>query len=1001
MGIKDLLQKFGAASAERCVRWRVDPNEGLDFIFAEKARINPDTTAIHNPFFGLQYAYLKGLHEQGYAERNSNGYTVRSELVAELDEDFFDIFELPVPYPGKYQVRFEGNTGQAAFAAEIDLILSDGTRLSRYSVEGPFLKLAEGEYYRLSPPEWRALHALRAHTALSVSDRGEYENNWLIFQLQLSKRSGMPINLAHFDNLELVHPEAVGVAVEQLANGDLALSPTYGSDIELKDIKARLGQVRDDESHCILRVKNKFVLLDRARLEATREILTNRRIPKDQVSVFLKSPTAYLSAALIDLDTGFSLRVHGAERFSHRYFGDIEESGIDWFSVGEGLLQPPEKLGAAIDSDDTLTEVGQRIDDARAHNADSLEYIGRTYDISDASRVAAALEGAKRRLDGAPRQDSEFEEAPAQEPATERAVVAIDSNDEESEFTRETTLDGFDPSLQKFITQNLKRTPYPHQNEGIAWLLAHLDLTGSKSSGGGALLADDMGLGKTFMTLVAIDEWFRRCKARGGQEKPVLIVAPLSLMETWQTEVQETFHKSPFSDIVVLQAGIDLPRYRITGSGRETLQEFSDDGRISDEDDIRYSLKVGGVYGSDRLDMPRRLVLTTYQTLRDYQFSLSRVDWSIVAFDEAQNLKNPNTLATRAAKGLKADFKLLATGTPVENSLKDFWCLMDTAIPGLLGAWQSFRTTYISPILAADGDAVRDVKLSIGRTLRETVGNYMLRRTKAEHLQGLPDKTLFTGDVDTPTETYLPVLAGVMSGAQLSHYNQIIESVQSSAAEDRRSIILPSLLRLKITSIHQDIEAKRLLPSNVRDLLREAEQSAKIGAMLSLLREIKGRDEKVIIFATTKAVQAYVCALVTATFGIPVDTVNGDTKAVATKLDLDTRKRIIDRFQAGQGFGVIVMSPVAAGVGLTVVAANNVIHLERHWNPAKEAQATDRVYRIGQTRNVNVYMPMALHPNSRSFDLKLNSLLVNKIDLSDAVVAPSIVESSDLENCFV
>ena len=150
----------------------------------------------------------------------------------------------------------------------------------------------------------------------------------------------------------------------------------------------------------------------------------------------------------------------------------------------------------------------------------------------------------------------------------------------------------------------------------------------------------------------------------------------------------------------------------------------------------------------------------------------------------------------------------------------------------------------------------------------------------------------------------------------------------------------------------------------------------------------------------TKAVQAYVCALVTATFGIPVDTVNGDTKAVATKLDLDTRKRIIDRFQAGQGFGVIVMSPVAAGVGLTVVAANNVIHLERHWNPAKEAQATDRVYRIGQTRNVNVYMPMALHPNNRSFDLKLNSLLVNKIDLSDAVVAPSIVESSDLENCF-
>lgn len=1001
MGIRDFLQKLGATYAEKNVQWSVDPYEGLDFTFCEKALKNPDKTAIENPFFGLQYAYLKGLHEQGYAERNSNGYTVRSEVVADLDEDFFEIFNLPEPYDGKYQARFEGNTGQAAFAADIELLLADGTRISRFSVEGPFLKLAEGEYYRLSPPEWRALHAVNAHKALSASDRGEYENNWLVFQLQLGKRSGMQINLAHFENLELVHPEVVGVSIEELANGDLVLTPTYGSDIDLKDIKARLGQVRDDEDHCILRVKNKFVLLDPARLEATREILTNSRIPKDQVSVFLKSPTAYLNAALIDLDTGFSLRVHGAERFAHRYFGDIEESGIDWFLVGENLLQTPEKLGAAIDSDETFSEVEARINDARRHNADTLEYAEQTFDISDVQKVAAALECAKLRIQGSARPEESIDRTPVAEFAKERAVVAIDSNDEESEFSKESVLDGFDPSPQTFMTHNLKRTPYPHQNEGIAWILAHLDLAGSKSSGGGALLADDMGLGKTFMTLVAIEEWFRRCKERGGVEKPILIVAPLSLLDIWQTEVQETFQKSPFSDIVILQAGGDLPKYRITGSGRETLQEFSDDEFISDQDEIRYSLKVGRLYGSDRLDMPRRLVLTTYQTLRDYQFSLSRIDWSIVAFDEAQNLKNPNTLATRAAKGLKADFKLLATGTPVENSLKDFWCLMDTAIPGLLGAWQSFRSTYISPILSADGAELRQVKLDIGRTLRETVGNYMLRRTKAEHLQGLPDKTIFTGDAETSSETYMPVLAGVMSGAQLNHYNQIIESVQSSTAEDRRSLILPSLLRLKITSIHQDIEAKVAIPQSNRELLREAERSTKISSMLSLLREIASRDEKVIIFATTKAVQAYVCALVTTTFGIPVDTVNGDTKAVATKQDINTRKHIIDRFQAGQGFGVIVMSPIAAGVGLTVTAANNVIHLERHWNPAKEAQATDRVYRIGQTRNVNVYMPIALHPSNRSFDLKLNGLLVNKVDLSDAVVAPSAVDSSDLENCFV
>lgn len=121
---------------------------------------------------------------------------------------------------------------------------------------------------------------------------------------------------------------------------------------------------------------------------------------------------------------------------------------------------------------------------------------------------------------------------------------------------------------------------------------------------------------------------------------------------------------------------------------------------------------------------------------------------------------------------------------------------------------------------------------------------------------------------------------------------------------------------------------------------------------------------------------------------------------MATKRDSLTRKAIIDRFQSDKGFGVIVMSPVAAGVGLTVVGANNVIHLERHWNPAKEEQATDRVYRIGQERDVNVYIPMALHPSVRSFDQQLNELLSNKVDLSDAVVAAQSVEASDLAGCF-
>jgi len=1003
MGIREIIAKFTLGSEGTKIQWKVDPYEGLDFILDKKSLLDQEAQAIENPFFGLQLTYLKGLVEQGIAVKNSNGFTVPSSVVPDLGEDFCSLFHLPNSFSGKFIAKFEGSTAQAAFSVRLELLMPDGTALSHFSLCGPFLKLAEKEYYRLSPAEWRALQALEEHQSLEASERGEYENNWLIFQFQVAKKAGMDIDLAHFNDLELSNPESIGVALEQLANGDLVLTPTYGSGLDLDDIKARLGQIREGDDHCILRVKDKFVLLDEGRIKATQEILTNRQIPKDQVATFLKSPTAYLDAALIDLDTGFSLRVHGAERFTHRYFGDVEKSGIDWFAAAEILVEPADKLIEVVDTTERLDELVDLVNDANNSGADMVEYEGRTFDISDEEKVTGTIEKIKAGIaDGSIRPASKDQAAPGDSEAhtTEQAVVAIDSNDEEEGFVRDARLEGLEISAQTFTEDNLKRSPFPHQIEGIQWLLSHMDTIRKSQESSGALLADDMGLGKTYMTLVAIAEWYRRCKAENYPEKPVMIVAPLSLLENWQAEVDETFHKSPFSDIVVLQSSGDLSRFKIKGSGRETQQEFTETGLIEDQNQIRYSLKVGGVYGSERLDMPNRLVLTTYQTLRDYQFSLSRIDWSVVAFDEAQNLKNPNALATRAAKGLKADFKLLATGTPVENTLKDFWCLMDTAVPGLLGAWQSFRSKFISPITSASEQEAAEIKVEVGRQLRESVGDYMLRRTKAEELKGLPKKRIYSGDEAAESDQFMPELAGLMSGAQLSYYDEIIESVKTSNTDDKRGLILPSLLKLKVSSIHHDIDAKRPLPGKARDFLNQAEDSTKIRATLAILQEIKKRDEKVLIFATTKAVQAYICALVTTLFKIQVETINGETKAVATAKESDTRKSIIDRFQEKSGFGVIVMSPVAAGVGLTVVGANNVIHLERHWNPAKEAQATDRVYRIGQQRDVNVYMPMALHPGLRSFDLQLNSLLANKVDLSDAVVAASVVDKNDLAGCF-
>ena len=438
--------------------------------------------------------------------------------------------------------------------------------------------------------------------------------------------------------------------------------------------------------------------------------------------------------------------------------------------------------------------------------------------------------------------------------------------------------------------------------------------------------------------------------------------------------------------MIVLQ-GQGLKKYRLGGS--EIKQHLHND--VASADEIRYSLKVGNNYKQDRLDMPARLVLTTYQTLRDYQFSLCRIDWGMVIFDEAQNLKNPNTLATRAAKGLKSEFKLLATGTPVENSLKDFWCLMDTATPGLLGSWREFRETYITPILKAEESAADEKKYEMGRILREKVDRFMLRRTKAEKLKGLPEKVIYSGC--RSDQHYLPQLEALMKGVQLQSYNDVVTRIRN--ATNKQGLMLASLRDLKMISIHpqiRDLESKNYLP--------DANLSAKIGSLLSIIKEIKQRQEKVIIFAESKLVQSYLIALMMIDYGISVDVINGETAAVATSKNTRSRKNIIDAFQAQQGFGVLIMSPVAAGVGLTVTGANNVIHLERHWNPAKEAQATDRVYRIGQQKQVNVYLPMAVHPEIRSFDLQLHQLLNNKVDLSEAVVANPDIEPEQMMSMF-
>lgn len=950
-----------------------------------------------------QYVALQMLVEEGMASKTENGFFLQSSSAVLLDHHTRFLLDLPNPWPGSFNIEIDGHTQSQRFNTMLILESSEGEIIRYFDFNGPMLALSEEEIFLPDAPQWHAFQAIQKHHSLEINERTEYHNLDLIYQLQQAKENGLNIDLSHFSELKIVQPDKIGVTVDEQEDGSALLTPSFGNLASANEIANRMGQLDPNHQVQSMRINDNIVLLDEEKLACVHEIIHRRKIPKSHVKQFMETPGAYIDASRIDLDLGFSYRVKGATRFKHAYFGDTDLSDINWFNKDNDT---PEEISDQIPDLTKIITDQSDLEHFRHHMTDSIQAGADYFEFNQFSIPLDQIQIIEDKLNAMAETLSEM----PQDSNAELKVIDITQNDEFCEFAN----DKIPPQPESCLYNepidfsHYKRQPYPHQLEGIRWILGltteSILITEELQDRLGALLADDMGLGKTFMSLIAAAEYYRLADLQGDIKRPVLVVAPLSLLENWKNEVSETFNTSPFRDIVILQSSADLQKYRVQGFGAETRQGFLND---SDDDDsicdtqIQYALKIGSRFGTERLDMERRMVLTTYQTLRDYQFSLCRVDWSLVIFDEAQNIKNPNALQTRTAKGLKARFKLLVTGTPVENHLGDFWCLFDTARPGLLGAYQGFLKRFVLPMLRANAEDISDIRQEIGTELRQTVGGLMLRRTKAEKISGLPKKTIYVGaqTPDDRIEVFDPNLVCMMEGNQLETYEAIVnDTVNSQDRANASARILRGLMQLKDVCLHPDLMdgGTPTIPETHKAARSVMMQSAKLECLLKLLFQIQSRNEKAIIFILNKRLQQFIILCLQLIFDIQVDVINGDTKAVSKNASALTRVRIIDMFQKKDGFQILVMSPVAAGVGLTVTAANNVIHLERHWNPAKEDQATDRVYRIGQKKDVNVYIPVVHHPEVRSFELNLHTLLSNKIDLKEAIVTQEDVTAKDM-----
>lgn len=319
--------------------------------------------------------------------------------------------------------------------------------------------------------------------------------------------------------------------------------------------------------------------------------------------------------------------------------------------------------------------------------------------------------------------------------------------------------------------------------------------------------------------------------------------------------------------------------------------------------------------------------------------------------DEAQKIKNPNALVTRAAKKQNARFRIACTGTPVENTLTDIWCLFDFVQPGLLGALKGFGERNRKPIEAETDEEKERIE-----ELRVTIEPQKLRRTKADVAKDLPKK------IEVESCRALPI-----SERQRIHYADAIAAFRRRENGGQgQGLQSPLGLLQYLRRLCSDPRAPGGLFTDSESIADIERSSPKMSWLLRQLAEIEPKGEKLIIFCEFRDLQRTLQRAIAERFGFIPDVINGDTSADSA--NANNRQRRIKAFQQKPGFGLIVLSPLAVGFGVNIQAANHVVHFTRTWNPAKEDQATDRAYRIGQEKVVHVYYPVVVAHDFTTFD---------------------------------
>ncbi|MGD9960645.1 DEAD/DEAH box helicase [Nocardioides sp.] len=378
----------------------------------------------------------------------------------------------------------------------------------------------------------------------------------------------------------------------------------------------------------------------------------------------------------------------------------------------------------------------------------------------------------------------------------------------------------------------------------------------------------------------------------------------------------------------------------------------------------RFHGGVRDLSGLDTAGTHGGFVLTTYGTMRLDHEALAAVPWDLVVADEAQHVKNPQSSTARTLRRIPSSARVALTGTPVENNLTELWAILDWATPGLLGSRNAFRKVWAAPIESG-------VDSAVARRFADLIGPFLLRRRKSD--PGIAP--------ELPAKTETDHLIG-LTKEQVVLYEALVrdsmERIERADPETRRGLVLKLLTGLKQICNHPAHYLKQVNP-------RLTNRSEKFDLLDEVLGTVLAEDGAVLIFtqyvAMARLLEAHLSAI-----GVPHQFLHGGTP-------IRGREAQVARFQRGE-VPVFLLSLKAGGTGLNLTAADHVIHFDRWWNPAVEEQATDRAYRIGQTRPVQVHRLVT----QGTIEEKIAELLARKRAIADSVLANGETALTELGN---